>query len=146
MTLYQKKLISTGETLGPPGPLPDCLIGDLQDDHLQDLSWITDPDLIEKYELSGAGFFRVEPDPPQEKTFMPKIDFLRLFTQSERIAIRTAAKTNAQIEDYQDMLNAATVVSLQDEDMISGIPLLEAAGLIGPGRAAQVLAGEPSSG
>jgi len=86
------------------------------------------------------------PPPPPEPTPaaipLNKVDFLRLFLQSERIAIRNAAKVNAVIADYQDMLNAANVVLLTDPDIISGVPLLEQAGLIGPGRAAQILANE----
>jgi hypothetical protein len=70
------------------------------------------------------------------------VDFLRLFTQAERIAIRQAAKLNPVVEDYQAILDAATIIRLSDEDIQDGIPELEDAGLIGPGRAAQILAGE----
>ena len=143
--LYQKKLLSSGENVGPPGPLPHPLVGDLPADALENLSWVSE-ELRSEYDLNDAGFFAVENIAPVEKNFMPKIDFLRLFTQAERIAIRSAAKVNAQIEDYQDMLNAATVISLQDQDMLYGIPMLEAAGLLGTGRAAQILAGEPPNG
>ena len=83
-----------------------------------------------------------EPVTPVAPTTLNKIDFLRLFTQAERIAIKEAAKTNAVVEDYQYMLDSATTVNLQDPDILMGIPALEAAGIIGPGRAAQILAGQ----
>lgn len=82
------------------------------------------------------------PPPPPEPTPLNKVDFLRLFLQSERINIRAAAAVNAIIADYQAMLDAANVVLLTDPDIVAGIPMLEQAGLIGPGRAAQILAGE----
>jgi len=72
---------------------------------------------------------------------LQKIDFLRLFTQEERIAIKEAAKTNAVVEDYQYMLDNSTIVLLSDPDIQTGIPMLESAGLIGIGRAAQILSG-----
>lgn len=83
------------------------------------------------------------PESPVIATPLAKIDFLRLFTQAERIAIKAAAKTNPIIEDYQYMLDNSNTVLLTDPDIQSGVPLLEAAGLIGLGRAVQILAGQP---
>jgi hypothetical protein len=83
------------------------------------------------------------PPPPPPATLLNKVDFLRLFTQTERIDIRAAAVVNAVVADYQYMLDAAVTVNLSDPDILAGVPLLEAAGLIGPGRAAQILANEP---
>ena len=85
-----------------------------------------------------------EPTPAPEPAPVPlnKIDFLRLFLQGERIAIREAAKVNPIIADYQDMLDAAGVVLLTDSDIVAGVPLLEQAGLLGAGRAVKILAGE----
>ena len=87
--------------------------------------------------------FSAPPAPPPEPVILNKVDFLRLFLQGERIGIRTASTLNPVIADYQYMLDAATTVNLQDPDILTGVPLLEAAGLIGPGRAAQILANEP---
>jgi len=84
-----------------------------------------------------------EPEPVPEPTILNNVDFLRLFTQAERINIRAASAVNATIADYQYMLDAAVTVNLQDPDILSGVPLLEQAGLIGQGRAAQILANEP---
>lgn len=81
--------------------------------------------------------------PPPAPVILNKVDFLRLFMQQERIDIRAASTVNPVIADYQYMLDAATTVNLSDPDILTGVPLLEQAGLIGPGRAAQILANEP---
>ncbi len=67
-------------------------------------------------------------------------DFLSRFTPAERSAIRTAGQTNGTIADYIAMIDAAPVVNLTSELTTTGVNALEAAGLIGAGRAAQILA------
>jgi hypothetical protein len=67
-------------------------------------------------------------------------DFLNRFTAAERVAIRTAAQTNGAIADYVAMLDAAPSVVLTDPLTMGGVQALEAAGLIGAGRAAEILA------
>lgn len=139
--LYQRKTLP--DTLvGDPAPLPAELVG-LSDACLADLSAAV-PDAAEELGYAGQGFFPVTPPPPEPPPVdeLNKIDFLRLFTQAERITIRQAAKVNPQVEDYQDMLNQAVIVRLSDPDIQTGIPALEAAGILAPGRAAQILAGE----
>ena len=102
------------------------------------------PDAAVELGYQGQGFFPYTPPPPPPPPVdeMNMVDFLRLFTQPERIAILEAAKTNAYVADYQNLLNATDKPRLSDPDMQVGIPLLELGGLIGPGRAAQILAGE----
>ena len=141
MTLYQRKTLPS-TLMGNPAPLPAELVG-LSDESLADLS-ASVPEAAQELGYAGQGFFPVPPPPPPPPVVdeLNKIDFLRLFTQAERIAIRTAAKTNALIADYQDMLDAATMVRLSDPDMQTGVPLLELGGLLAPGRAAQILAGQ----
>ena len=139
--LYQRKTLP--DTLvGDPAPLPAELVG-LSDACLADLSAAV-PEAAEELGYAGQGFFPVTPPPPEPPPVdeLNKIDFLRLFTQAERITIRQAAKVNPQVEDYQDMLNQAVIVRLSDPDIQTGIPALEAAGILAPGRAAQILAGE----
>lgn len=67
-------------------------------------------------------------------------DFLSRFTPTERAAIRMAAQTNAVIADYIAMVDAAPMVNLTSELTTTGVNSLESAGLIGAGRAAQILA------
>lgn len=69
------------------------------------------------------------------------VEFLRLFTPAERVAIRTAAKTNGVLEDYMALIDAAPEIHLDDHDVLSGVHMLEQAGLIATGRATIVLNG-----
>jgi len=85
------------------------------------------------------------PNPVPAPPPMNKIDFLRLFTPAEIMGIRAAATTNELVGYYQYMLDAATVVMLNDPDIVAGVPMLEAGGLLEPGRASQILAGQPPS-
>jgi len=139
--LYQRKTLPS-TNMGNPAPLPAELVG-LSDASLADLTAALG---VAAGELGfdGQGFFPVTPEPPAPPPVdeLHKVDFLRLFTQAERIAIRQAAKVNPIVEDYQAMLDAATVIRLSDADIQEGIPDLEDAMLIGPGRAAQILSGE----
>jgi hypothetical protein len=141
MTLYQRKTLPS-TLMGDPAPLPAALVG-LADASLADLTAALGV-AAEELGFAGQGFFPVTPPPPEPEPVdeLHKVDFLRLFTQAERIAIRQAAKVNPIVEDYQAMLDAATVIRLSDADIQEGIPDLEDAMLIGPGRAAQILSGE----
>lgn len=71
-------------------------------------------------------------------------DFKLRFTADERKAIRTAAKSNADVEDFLDLLDtaAATGTQIRSDDAVlnAGLQMMEAAGLIGPGRAAAIVA------
>lgn len=72
------------------------------------------------------------------------VSYLRRFTQDERIAIRTAASGNAVLDDYLKLLDITIAqggfVNLDDHDTIAAVGMLEAVGLLNPGRAAEVLA------
>jgi len=73
-------------------------------------------------------------------TQLTKLAFLNRFTASERIAIRAAAEQSPAIHDYMAMLDAAQDVDLLDARTIGGVQALEAAGLLGEGRAGEILA------
>ena len=70
-----------------------------------------------------------------------KLEYLRRFTQDERIAIRTAAKQVPQLEDYLALLELASEVRSDDPDIIAALQMLEGAGLIAAGRAAEIIGG-----
>lgn len=70
------------------------------------------------------------------------IDFLRLFTPEETFTILQAAAVDPMVATFKYRLDKAKVILLSDPDIQAGVPLLEAGGLIGVGRAAQILAGE----
>ena len=140
--LYQRKTLPS-TLMGVPAPLPSELVG-LSDECLADLSAAV-PEAAQELGYAGQGFFPVEPDPPTPpppSRVLNKVDFARLFTQAERIAIDDAAKINPVVRDYDRMLYLAPNVNLDDPDIQTGVPLLELGGLIGVGRAAQILAGE----
>lgn len=72
---------------------------------------------------------------------MDRITWLKeRFTQAERAAIRQAAMTNGAIADLCSLVDGASVVHFDDPVTIGGVVALEAAGLIGPGRGAEILA------
>lgn len=63
----------------------------------------------------------------------------RRFTQVERLAIRDAATHSPELADYLDLMNGADEIANDDPDTIKAMNLLEAVGLIGEGRANEVL-------
>ena len=67
-----------------------------------------------------------------------KLEYLRRFTQDERIAIRTAAKQVPALEDYVALLELASEVRSDDPDIVAALQMLEGAGLIGAGRAQEI--------
>lgn len=144
--LYQRRNLETEENIGEPGPVPAELLG-WPDDALADIS-ATAPLYASERGYAGQGFFPVAPLPaPPMPPFVPdelnKIDFARLFTQAERIAIDNAGASNAYVRDYNRLLDMAPPkVRLSDPDLQTGVVLLEFGGLIGVGRAAQILAGQ----
>ena len=72
------------------------------------------------------------------------VQYLRRFTQEERIAIRAAAAQSAVLDDYLKLLDATIaqggIINLNDPDTVTAVALLEQFGLIATGRAAEVLA------
>ena len=91
------------------------------------------------YSPAGQGFF----DRPAP-ALMPVGRFKLLLTQSERIGLRAAAKTDAVIEDFLDLLDGFPEgVSLSDPILMGAIGYVESAGYVAAGRAAQILAGQP---
>ncbi|WP_232216410.1 hypothetical protein [Methylobacter marinus] len=70
-----------------------------------------------------------------------KYEFLNLFTQAERLAIRTAAKNDVVIEDFLSLLSEAPAVYLTNPDVIAGINYFVQAELLTQDRATEVLNG-----
>jgi len=101
-------------------------------------------DLIRITHQNGASEERqywepVAPPAPDPVRVISRVQFLKRFTQKERIAIRTAAKVNDVVHDYLTLLDSTTGdVHLDDAFTSSGLDALEAAGLIGVGRASAI--------
>lgn len=82
----------------------------------------------------------VAPPAPEPSNELTKIEYLKRFTQDERIAIRAAGKVNSVVEDYIELMNAAVIVHKDDPNTIAGLNALTQAGILAPGRAAEILA------
>lgn len=129
---YQRKQLSDGSNIGAPGPLPAELRG-LADVSLADLSW-ADPRLG----YAGHGFvFVPDPPPPPNRRFAP-LAFLQRLTEAERIAIRTAAKTDGKVEDLLDLIDHAGEIDLDAGFIAQGFAYLVSQSLISPARLAQI--------
>lgn len=68
-----------------------------------------------------------------------KLEFRNRFTMNEKAAIYTAAKTSVAIQVWLEDLAAASEVNTSHVQTIAGVQALEQAGLIGAGRAVQIL-------
>lgn len=72
---------------------------------------------------------------------MPPFTWLKTrFTAEERAAIRAAALVNGAVADLCAMTDKADVIHFDDPLTVAGIAQLEAAGLLAPGRGAEILA------
>lgn len=83
---------------------------------------------------------RFDDENKANSAILSKLEYLRRFTSEERVTIRQAAKVTPVLEDYLAMLELADEINTGDADTIAAVNMLEQAGLIAPGRAAEVLA------
>jgi len=74
------------------------------------------------------------PTPP-----MSKLDFLKRLAFAERVAIETAASTDAEVRVVKGSLLAADEIKLDDSEMIAGIGLYVSKGFITESRALEIL-------
>ncbi len=77
-------------------------------------------------------------DSPAGST-VSRIDLLRRFTSEEMTAIVAASKTDAAIAAMVLMWQVVDVVYLTAPETVAGVQALEAAGVIGSGRASEIL-------
>lgn len=103
-------------------------------------------DLVRITTASGAVIYeRYTPhsDPVAPVPSWDAFDFKAKFTPQERIAIRTAAKSDASVEDFLDMLDTAGMTGTRikaDDALLNGaLDALTLAGLIGEGRKDEIL-------
>lgn len=74
-----------------------------------------------------------------------KLEYINLLTDEELAGIYAAAKAHPAVEVWLAKFNATTpeedgtAIDLDDPRTIDGVNMLEVAGLIGPGRAAEIL-------
>jgi len=72
-------------------------------------------------------------------TKITHLAFRRRLTFAERVAIETAGETNASIRVLLGDLAASKFVDMAYDNTIDGLTMLETDGLIGAGRAAEIL-------
>jgi hypothetical protein len=90
----------------------------------------------------SAGVWSAPPEPETPpRTRLSRLEFRGRFTEPEKIAIYTAAESSVQVRIWLDDLAAAEFIELTDPRTIADVGALETAGLIAPGRAAEILAG-----
>lgn len=81
--------------------------------------------------------------PTVEPRHITQLAFLNRFTDAEAIAIDLASQgatvQAAAMRRYQNKVSAATYIDLDRDDTRAGVEALEAAGLLGEGRAAEIL-------
>lgn len=83
---------------------------------------------------AAAAAWQVVAVPPPPLT---RLQFRLRFTQAERLAIK--ASDDPVVADFMDMLGDAQEVVASDPATIAGLGYLEGQGLIGTGRAAEIL-------
>lgn len=87
-----------------------------------------------------------EPVAPEAPVFVPPkispIEFKMLFTSAERIALRTS--TDVVVVDFMEIIQDPRLqqVDLNLQTVRDGLAYIESIGLIGAGRAAEILKGE----
>lgn len=124
----------------------DYVIQNLNSGNCQvfDISNVPDDFVSRKY-LYIDGEFQpnpayVPPAQPDAGKQLSQIDFLARFSDEELAILYTAAKTNVAIEIMMDKFRVAQFIDTADPRTRSGVQALETGGIIGPGRAAEILA------
>ncbi len=82
--------------------------------------------------------FNAPPPPPEP---VSKLEFMNRFTDAELAAIYTIAKQSVAVEIWLEKFKLAEFVNPGDPRVAAGIQALEMFGLIGSGRAAEILGG-----
>ncbi len=72
-------------------------------------------------------------------SILSRLQFMRRFTDAELATIYTLMKTELAIEIWMEKFRMASEIDLTDVDVVTGVHGLEAMGIIGVGRAAEVL-------
>ena len=92
---------------------------------------------------TGAPAPVVETPPAPEVFHVTQLAFISRFTDAEAIGIDMASRGDtveaAALRRYQAKVAAGTYIDLQRQDTRAGVMALEEAGLIGPGRALEIL-------
>jgi len=139
MTWARYALINSADNTWNSGPF------EAAPDPIPDGTWLYEgvpPDYLDAFDgwdPVARGF----KDKPMAAPLMTVGRFKLLLTKAEREAIRAAAATNADVEDFLDLLNGFTDgVSLGDPVLTAALSEMQAAGLLTADRVTAILAGE----
>lgn len=124
------------DTRQPIGIYPDGEQPDFAGDPLFDLKWFRgEVPPLSKYRWDDTDLAYV----PRDEVAITQLAFRNRFLPAEKTAIYTAAETNIEVRIWLDDLAATTSVRLNNAQTIASVQALEAAGLIGEGRADEIL-------
>lgn len=70
---------------------------------------------------------------------LTKLQYMNRFTDTELATIYTVAKTNVAVEIWLEKFKLSSEINLDDPRTVGGVQALEQFGLIGTGRAAEIL-------
>ena len=70
---------------------------------------------------------------------LSKLEYMNRFHEEELVAIYTAAKSVILVEIWLEKFKLASNVDLDDPATIAGLQIMEKVGLIGEGRAAEII-------
>ena len=152
-------LVEDGQVIRGVGTLPHSygnvsgLVALSQDD-LAAMGWFPVVDVLEDIgpgQIAGEPVLTVDQDNKCVVRHIPAVTlppvralsrfaFRSRFTLAEKAAIYTAAESNVQIRVFLDDLAVADEIDLDLLDTVQGVQALEAAGLLVPGRAQEILA------
>ena len=88
--------------------------------------------------FDGTNFTR--PAKPAIKQKLTHRAFLKRLTIKEFKDIRQAAKNNADVDMFLYLFERAQEIDLADPDTVAGLQMLESAGILNAGRAAEIVA------
>jgi hypothetical protein len=151
--------LKNGGIVSRPARIGDTFIGSLTDlgqfgYYAISLAKPTDAPEGQRYVDSGNGTYDEDamtyapdwtledapaiPD-PNYGSRISRLAFKLRMTANERKAIRSAAESNADLYDFMDLLSDSTYIDLTRAETVGGVNSLETAGLLGPGRADEIL-------
>jgi hypothetical protein len=100
-----------------------------------------DQDLTGKLWDGTAWVDDMDPPAPPVRMRLTKREFRNQFTFAEKQAIYTAAEASVDIRIFLDDLQAAEYIDCDNAETVASVNALESSGLIGTGRADEILAG-----
>lgn len=85
----------------------------------------------------------VEPPAPPEQGWevLDVIDYLKLLTQAERMALRAAGETDPVVADIIDLQRNTARIRSDDPDLLGALDYLTAVGILAAGRKQEILNG-----